>query len=99
MLRWGCRSFAPLSITGRLLTSPAKVSLNTRACWRPLSLQQTSQIGLAKVVGPWKCNEPMTDKTSTSENQNSRRVLVADDDPAILRLVKTILEKENYLVV
>lgn len=29
----------------------------------------------------------------------SRRVLVADDDPAILRLVKTILEKENYKVV
>ncbi|HKY28995.1 MAG TPA: response regulator [Pyrinomonadaceae bacterium] len=28
-----------------------------------------------------------------------RRVLVADDDPAILRLVKTILEKENYKVV
>lgn len=36
--------------------------------------------------------------TSTSTNQ-SRRVLVADDDPAILRLVKTILEKENYDVV
>ena len=28
-----------------------------------------------------------------------RRVIVADDDPAILRLVKTILEKENYTVV
>ncbi len=27
-----------------------------------------------------------------------RRVLVADDDPAILRLVATILEKENYSV-
>ena len=25
--------------------------------------------------------------------------MVADDDPAILRLVKTILEKENYSVV
>ena len=35
---------------------------------------------------------------ATSSNQ-SRRVLVADDDPAILRLVKTILEKENYDVV
>jgi CheY-like chemotaxis protein len=35
---------------------------------------------------------------NTSTNQ-SRRVLVADDDPAILRLVKTILEKENYVVV
>src|ERR687898_3272046 len=41
----------------------------------------------------------MADNTSNSENQNSRRVLVADDDPAILRLVKTILEKENYDVV
>jgi CheY-like chemotaxis protein len=36
--------------------------------------------------------------TSNSSTQ-SRRVLVADDDPAILRLVKTILEKENYDVV
>ncbi len=36
--------------------------------------------------------------TPISSNQ-SRRVLVADDDPAILRLVKTILEKENYDVV
>ena len=37
--------------------------------------------------------------TSTSEGRNNRRVLVADDDPAILRLVKTILEKEGYQVV
>ena len=29
----------------------------------------------------------------------SRRILVADDDPAILRLVQTILEKDNYKVV
>ena len=37
---------------------------------------------------------------ATSEiKRNERRVLVADDDPAILRLVKTILEKENYKVV
>ena len=28
-----------------------------------------------------------------------RRMLVADDDPAILRLITTILEKENYSVV
>ena len=34
--------------------------------------------------------------TSTTEN---RRMLVADDDPAILRLIATILEKENYHVV
>ena len=32
-------------------------------------------------------------------NKEGRRVLVADDDPAILRLVATILEKENYTVV
>lgn len=30
---------------------------------------------------------------------DSRRILVADDDPAILRLVSTILEKERYSVV
>ncbi|HEY0078004.1 MAG TPA: response regulator [Pyrinomonadaceae bacterium] len=29
----------------------------------------------------------------------SRRILVADDDPAILRLVTTIVEKEGYTVV
>lgn len=33
------------------------------------------------------------------DNKQGRRILVADDDPAILRLVKTILEKENYSVV
>ena len=32
-------------------------------------------------------------------DSKGRRVIVADDDPAILRLVKTILEKENYTVV
>jgi CheY-like chemotaxis protein len=37
-------------------------------------------------------------KTPGSDSK-SRRVIVADDDPAILRLVKTILEKENYTVV
>ena len=30
---------------------------------------------------------------------NSRRILVADDDPAILRLVTTLVEKEGYTVV
>jgi CheY-like chemotaxis protein len=34
----------------------------------------------------------------TNETEN-RRMLVADDDPAILRLIATILEKENYTVV
>ena len=29
----------------------------------------------------------------------SRRILVADDDPAILRLVTAIVEKEGYMVV
>lgn len=38
-------------------------------------------------------------KASEVNPQQGRRVLVADDDPAILRLVKTILEKENYSVV
>lgn len=33
------------------------------------------------------------------ETKRGRRILVADDDPAILRLVATILEKENYTVV
>lgn len=41
----------------------------------------------------------MADKTATLGKRNNRRVLVADDDPAILRLIKTILEKENYEVV
>ena len=35
----------------------------------------------------------------TSGNKDSRRILVADDDPAILRLVTAILEKEGYGVV
>ncbi|MFN2530622.1 MAG: response regulator [Pyrinomonadaceae bacterium] len=33
------------------------------------------------------------------DEKSDRRILVADDDPAILRLVATILEKENYAVV
>ncbi len=36
---------------------------------------------------------------STSDNTQKGRVLVADDDPAILRLVSTILEKEGFSVV
>jgi CheY-like chemotaxis protein len=34
-----------------------------------------------------------------TDKEGTRRILVADDDPAILRLVTTILEKENYSVV
>jgi CheY-like chemotaxis protein len=34
-----------------------------------------------------------------AENTAKGRVLVADDDPAILRLVKTILEKEGFTVI
>ena len=34
----------------------------------------------------------------TSSKAASRRILVADDDPAILKLVSTILEKEDYIV-
>lgn len=36
---------------------------------------------------------------STQTPPTSRRILVADDDPAILRLVKAIVEKEGYEVV
>src|SRR2546425_4781895 len=44
----------------------------------------------------------MTTKSEQSDEKDektSRRLLVADDDPAILRLVQTILEKDNYQVV
>ncbi len=36
---------------------------------------------------------------NVASNREDRRILVADDDPAILRLVSTILEKEEYVVV
>jgi CheY-like chemotaxis protein len=32
----------------------------------------------------------------TSETTEKRKILIADDDPAILRLVSAILEKENF---
>ena len=38
-------------------------------------------------------------ETPTDSVSSKRRILVADDDPAILRLVTAILEKENYGVV
>jgi CheY-like chemotaxis protein len=38
------------------------------------------------------------DNNLTNATEN-RRMLVADDDPAILRLIATILEKENFTVV
>lgn len=38
------------------------------------------------------------ENNDTLANDN-RRMLVADDDPAILRLIATILEKENFNVV
>ena len=38
------------------------------------------------------------ENNDTLTNDN-RRMLVADDDPAILRLIATILEKENFHVV
>ena len=44
----------------------------------------------------------MTKKNETAEEQSdvdARRILVADDDPAILRLVQTILEKDSYKVI
>lgn len=36
---------------------------------------------------------------TTSDKNVKGRVLVADDDPAILRLVKTVLEREGFSVV
>ena len=39
------------------------------------------------------------DNNDAVPNDKNRRMLVADDDPAILRLIATILEKENYTVV
>ena len=35
----------------------------------------------------------------SAQTESSRRILVADDDPAILRLVTAIVEKEGYEVV
>ena len=34
-----------------------------------------------------------------SDNTSKGRILVADDDPAILRLVRAILEKEGFVVI
>ena len=39
------------------------------------------------------------EKSNPQEGEDARRILVADDDPAILRLVTTILEKESFSVV
>jgi len=39
------------------------------------------------------------EKSDDKSGKAPRRILVADDDPAILRLVQTILEKDNYSVV
>jgi two-component system response regulator HydG len=39
------------------------------------------------------------DKTTAKDSKEGRRIIVADDDPAILRLVTTILEKEGYIVI
>ena len=38
-------------------------------------------------------------KSSSRDDNQPGRILVADDDPAILRLVTAILEKENFGVV
>ncbi|MGH9970020.1 MAG: response regulator [Pyrinomonadaceae bacterium] len=38
------------------------------------------------------------DKSPRLSQRHARRILVVDDDPAILRLVKTVLEKEKYTV-
>ncbi len=41
----------------------------------------------------------MTTNEKSDNEAGFKRILVADDDPAILRLVQTILEKDNYRVV
>ena len=41
----------------------------------------------------------MKKESAIKSQQTSRRILVADDDPAILRLVTAIVEKEGYTVV
>ena len=40
-----------------------------------------------------------SEKPSAKGDKDAKRILVADDDPAILRLVTTLLEKDNYTVV
>jgi DNA-binding response OmpR family regulator len=41
----------------------------------------------------------MENNDAITNDFEPRRMLVADDDPAILRLIATILEKENFSVV
>ena len=41
----------------------------------------------------------MENNENLTNDATNRRMLVADDDPAILRLIATILEKENFNVV
>ena len=41
----------------------------------------------------------MENNDTLTNGTENRRMLVADDDPAILRLIATILEKENFNVV
>ncbi|HEX5885706.1 MAG TPA: response regulator [Pyrinomonadaceae bacterium] len=41
----------------------------------------------------------MDNNDAAVTNDTNRRMLVADDDPAILRLIATILEKDDYTVV
>src|SRR5918999_1125858 len=41
----------------------------------------------------------MDNNDAVTNGTENRRMLVADDDPAILRLIATILEKENFTVV
>jgi CheY-like chemotaxis protein len=36
---------------------------------------------------------------SEEQSEVTKQILVADDDPAILRLVKAIVEKEGYMVI
>ena len=53
-----------------------------------------------KPAGPGKRHRSaQLTKLSTNDNTAKGRVLVADDDPAILRLVTAVLEKEGFAVV
>jgi CheY-like chemotaxis protein len=47
----------------------------------------------------WEAQKPMVTQDGAEDAKSHGRILVADDDPAILRLMATILDKENYEVV
>src|SRR6476620_4898184 len=74
-----------------------KDSQKTRGWLQRLSWQQIFRRRPEKAAEQWKFDENI--EMSTTEETPRGRILVADDDPAILRLISTILEKENFAVV